>query len=392
MKKTKFKIAAVLAVLSIAVFANEVTLKNGSVISNELIHSVLRGNLTETERLLSQGMSPDTVNEAGDSLLMLAAGLGNEEMMRLLLEKKADVNQLNKSDQTALVFASYFNREGAVKLLLERKADRKRKDKDGYTAADWAESPKLKELLTMKKTQDISVKFSGRTARSSIGMEFVKIPVGEFLMGCSKGDRDCQSEEKPEHKVKITNPFYMGKYEVTQGQWEKVMGSNPSHFKNCGADCPVEQVSWEDVQEFIEILNSSGKETYRLPTEAEWEYAARAGTNTPRYGNLDAIAWYDKNSGGKTHPVGKKKPNAFGLYDMLGNVFEWTTDFFDENYYRSSPKLDPKGPESGSGRVLRGGTLYNDMQDVRISYRFSYDPNFRNDRRNGFRLVLMPQN
>lgn len=269
-----------------------------------------------------------------------------------------------------------------------------------------------------------------KTITNSIGMEFMLIPAGEFLMGCSDGDTLCYDDEKPQHKVRITKPLYMSKYEVTQGQWKKVIGSNPSRFKDCGADCPVESVSWKDAQQFIQKLNDTSfrdrsagqKGTYRLPAEAEWEYAARAGTNTIWYGNLDEIAWYNENSGITTHSVGKKRPNAFGLYDMLGNVWEWTADRYDPSYYQDSPKQDTEGlglfaiyrvlprgsqksstgvtgapPRDGgypglfsSYRVLRGGSWSTYASGIRVSLRDGdyADYRFCNC---GFRLVYLPQ-
>jgi formylglycine-generating enzyme required for sulfatase activity len=180
---------------------------------------------------------------------------------------------------------------------------------------------------------------------------FVNIPAGEFLMGSSNGDRD----ERPAHRVRISRGFEMGKYEVTQAQWEAVMGSNSSHFK--GPNLPVENVSWDEVQDFIQRLNGlSQRYTFRLPTEAEWEYACRAGTTGDYAGSLDAMAWYGANSGNRTHPVGQKQPNAWGLYDMHGNVWEWCQDWYGSNYYEQSPGTDPQGPSSGSGRVVRGGS------------------------------------
>jgi formylglycine-generating enzyme required for sulfatase activity len=162
--------------------------------------------------------------------------------------------------------------------------------------------------------------------------------------------------EKPVHRVSITRPFYMGKYEVTQGQWQAVMGNNTSYFKN-GENCPVEQVSWDAAQHFLAKLNESNDGFhYRLPGEAEWEYASRAGTIGDYAGDLDSMAWYDKNSGNRTHPVGTKKPNAWGLYDMHGNVWEWCQDWYDENYYRNSASSEPQGPSNGQYRVLRGGS------------------------------------
>ena len=156
--------------------------------------------------------------------------------------------------------------------------------------------------------------------KNSLGMELVYIPPGEFMMG--------DSNEKPVHHVTISQGFWMGKYEVTQSQYESVAGTNPSKFKGC-SDCPVEQVSWNDTKEFISKLNAKNDGfIYSLPTEAQWEYAARAGTTGDHYGDIDSIAWYDSNSANKTHAVGQKQPNAFGLYDMSGNVEEWVQDWF----------------------------------------------------------------
>jgi formylglycine-generating enzyme required for sulfatase activity len=193
---------------------------------------------------------------------------------------------------------------------------------------------------------------------NSIGMEFVLIPAGSFTMGADKNFEDADDDETPPHRVTISKPFYLGKYEVTQTQWEAVMRDNPSRFK--GPNNPVEQVSWKDAQVFIKRLNEKeGHDRYRLPSEAEWEYTARAGTTGPysfgdNAGLLGRYAWYIKNSGDKTHPVGQKKPNAWGLHDMYGNVWEWVQDWYGESYYRSSPSMDPAGPSSGSGRVVRG--------------------------------------
>jgi len=176
-------------------------------------------------------------------------------------------------------------------------------------------------------------------------MQFVSIPAGNFMMGCSEGDRECYAEEKPEHRVSITRPFEMGKFQVTQAQYEAVRTVNPSYSQ--GPNLPVEGVSWEDAQKFCEALN--GKRDgylYRLPTEAEWEYAARAGDSSCRYGPLVEIAWFHDNSGGKTHPVGQKKPNGFGLYDTLGNVWEWVQDWYDITYYTRSPTRRAQAADS----------------------------------------------
>ena len=216
---------------------------------------------------------------------------------------------------------------------------------------------------------------SSGSGQSKDGM--VWIEGGTFMMGSNDGG----SDEKPVHQVTV-NGFYMDKTEVTQAEYERVMGNNPSSFKNC-PDCPVESVSWDDAKAYCEKV---GK---RLPTEAEWEYAARAGSTTKYYwgnGAPDAYAWYDGNSGQKTHPVGQKQPNAWGLYDMSGNVWEWCSDWYNEDYYANSPAQDSKGPSSGTGRVLRGGSWFNLPESLRSANRVRNGPDDRFIN-NGFRCV-----
>ncbi len=210
---------------------------------------------------------------------------------------------------------------------------------------------------------------------------FVSIPAGEFWMGAENGYPD----EKPVHRVTLSLGFDIMKYEVTQGQWEAVMGSNPAHFKDCGSRCPVETVSYLDVQAFLSKLNAQKDGwQYRLPTEAEWEYAARAGTKGDYAGDLDAMAWYKANSGEKTHPVGQKQPNAWGLYDMHGNVWEWVQDWYGD--YSPEAVTDPTGPASGSTRVVRGGGWFGLDWRCRSAKRDWLDINRRYNL-HGFRLV-----
>ncbi len=197
---------------------------------------------------------------------------------------------------------------------------------------------------------------------NSIGMKLAFIPAGEFLMGSPNSDSDADSDEKPQHTVRITKSFYLGVTEVTQEQYERVMDSNPSHFK--GAQLPVENVSWNDAMEFCRKLSELRAErsvgrVYRLPTEAEWEYACRAGSTTKwSFGDSESslgdYAWFSSNAGRKTHPVGTKKPNAWGLYDMHGNVLEWCSDWWKRDYTTTTVS-DPTGPATGSYRVYRGG-------------------------------------
>ena len=191
-------------------------------------------------------------------------------------------------------------------------------------------------------------------------------------------------DEQPVTRVRISRGFWLGKHEVTQGQWQGVMGTNPSGNSGCG-QCPVEKVSWNDAQEFIGRLNGrAGGNRYRLPTEAEWEYAARAGTTGDRYGNLDVIGWCDDNSGDRTHPVGQKAPNAFGLHDMIGNVYEWVEDWGDD--YPGVVVTDPRGPVSGSIRVYRGGSWFDGARHSWAPYRSGGGPSYRHSM-GGFRLL-----
>jgi formylglycine-generating enzyme required for sulfatase activity len=239
----------------------------------------------------------------------------------------------------------------------------------------------------------ISILAAGRAKSqypTNLRFTFVQLNAGEFRMGCSHGDRECKSDEKPQHFVRITEGFQIGKYPVTQAMWESVMENSPSHFE--GADRPVGGVSWNDVQEFLRRLNAKDDGyIYRLPTEAEWEYAARAGDTRSRYGKPETVAWYQGNSGGQTHQVGQKKPNPWGLYDMLGNVSEWVVDWYDEKYYQSSLRRgslrdDPHGPTGGSLRVLRGGSWNAKAADIRLSARTASDPSTHTDGI-GFRCV-----
>jgi len=212
---------------------------------------------------------------------------------------------------------------------------------------------------------------------NGVKLEMVEVPGGTFQMGSANG----RADEKPVHQVMVS-AFVMGKYEVTQAQWQAVMGNNPSELK--GDDLPVESVSWEEAQEFCRKLSSQTGNHYRLPTEAEWEYACRAGT-TGDYADLDATAWY----GGKMHPVGQigqKQPNAWGLYDMRGNAWEWCQDWYDSNYYSQSPATNPQGPSSGSSRVYRGACWFIYASGCRTAFRANNSPGFR-DGALGFRLV-----
>ncbi len=224
---------------------------------------------------------------------------------------------------------------------------------------------------------------------------FVEVKGRTFQMGDEKGD--LHGACRPVHEVTVSD-FYLGKTPVTQKQWRDIMGGNPSHFKNCD-DCPVENVSWNEAQAFIAKLHAKTGMKFRLPTEAEWEYAARGGHKSTALNlyagsnNLDEVGWYDKNSQGKTHPVAAKKPNELGLYDMNGNVWEWCQDWYDEKYYATCKKQsieeNPTGPKTGSFRVLRGGRWGGNARSCRSADRGGSGPD-RRSRIIGFRLVFVP--
>jgi formylglycine-generating enzyme required for sulfatase activity len=219
---------------------------------------------------------------------------------------------------------------------------------------------------------------TGKTWTNGIGIEFVLIQASTFQMGSNY--RDTFNDKKPAHQMRISRPFYLGKYEVTQDQWQAIMGDNPSQFKGYPT-LPVDSVSWEDVQEFIRRINArKDGAQYRLPTEAEWEYAARAGTTTDySFGDdarqLGEYAWYQENAERKTHPVGRKQPNPWGLYDMYGNVWEWVQDWYGP--YTAGAAVDLAGPSSGSDRVLRGGGWLSGARLCRSAVRDRHAPGNR---------------
>ena len=240
-------------------------------------------------------------------------------------------------------------------------------------------------------------------------MEFVRIPAGSFLMGCSPGDSYCDENETPAHRVTISTSFDLGKYLVTQEQYQAVMGTNPSQSKGDN-NLPVDSVTWNDAQEFLNRMNErEDRHHYRLPTEAEWEYAARAGTTQATYGPLDSIAWYGNNSGrsvldadavlrteqsnytkrlrdngNQPPPVGQKQANAWGLYDMIGNLWEWVQDKYEP--YSATTVRDPTGAASGTTYLRRGGSWGVLSKAARVSLRYESDPTSR-DLATGFRIV-----
>ena len=249
-----------------------------------------------------------------------------------------------------------------------------------------------------QKTSDTVAGAGARMVKTVDGIEYAFrwCPAGEFLMG-SPEDEPGRLDDETQHRVTLTRGFWMLETEVTQAMWQSVMGTSIRQqrdkvdtswpLRGEGSDYPMYFVSWEECRSFCEKLSEKLGLTVSLPTEAQWEYACRAGTTGAYAGDLGEMGWYWDNSGGGTHPVGQKKPNAWGLYDMHGNVEEWCQDWYDYDYYTESPTSDPTGPSSGSCRVYRGGGWRNDAQYCRSARRSGVTPDSRYDGL-GFRPVL----
>ena len=275
-------------------------------------------------------------------------------------------------------------------------------EKDALNKSMAQKDSKINSLMSdvkAKNDQVLSIQKQLQVLRDSIALlqrellaknrlpfepEMVFVEGGTFQMGSELGDAD----EQPVHAVTLSS-IYIGKYEVTQKQWLEVMGSNPSYFTNCD-QCPVEYVSWNDVQDYIQRLNAQTGKQYRLPTEAEWEFAARGGLEGKGYvysgsNDLQEVGYFYDNSNGDIHGVGNKRPNELGIFDMSGNVWEWCNDWYEA--YGSNPVKNPQGPASGNARVLRGGGWYSDAQYCRSASRDWYNPDGRFNSL-GFRLVL----
>ena len=230
--------------------------------------------------------------------------------------------------------------------------------------------------LAASITPAVAQKLGDSKTNSKDGLVYLWIPPGSVTTGCSPRDKECFPDEYPARKITLTRGFWLSRTEVTQAAFERVMGYNPSVFQ--GSDLPVEYVTWVEADDYCTTIGG------RLPTEAEWEYAARAGTTGSRYGNLDEIAWYWGNSKFSTHPVGQKKPNAFGLYDMLGNVVEWTYSWFSVQLNQEN--INPTGPSYAEYKALKGGGWWDDANLVRASYRRHFETTDM-DYNIGFRCV-----
>ena len=252
------------------------------------------------------------------------------------------------------------------------------------TVLEWIPNPAVVTDATLRAAIT-ATNLPWRVLDNGTNIEMLLVPNGTFMMGCSAGDTECSGDESPTHQVTLTNAFYMGKTEVTQAQWTAKMGSNPSAFSGFSdsPSRPVEQVSWNMIQGFNTVTS------LRLPTEAEWEFACRAGTTTARYGVLNDIAWYNGNAGGTTHAVATKLPNALGLYDAIGNVREWCQDWYGSTYYATSPSVDPIGPSGSTFHVIRNASYLRAGGEARSSSR-SYNYPSVGVKDDGFRVARNP--
>jgi formylglycine-generating enzyme required for sulfatase activity len=344
---------------------------------DKLVKFHINGRLPDN--LFDEAMDILEKNKQIPSILTDTEKLIMSYISRLL----ADNDNIRVSTYITTVKVLHTEAEKKESVEMEKRKEeeeRKEKEKQEKEEHDRLQQLREEESLRRQKEQE-----KQKTFTNSIGMKFVLIPAGEFMMGSNEYD-----SEKPVHNVTISKPFYLGVYPVTQREWKAVIGDNPSGFK--GDDLPVENISWHDVQEFIKKLNEKENiDKYRLPSEAEWEYAARAGTTT-RYSfgddesKIGEYAWYWENSGNKTHPVGQKQSNPWGLYDMHGNVWEWVQDKY-HNGYDGAP-IDGSAWEDGGGalRVARGGSWYGTARYCRSANRFDDAPGLRGSNL-GFRLL-----
>ena len=283
----------------------------------------------------------------------------------------------------------YDSEEGTVKLKASTPSNLQiTLSKEAMATQQSIVSQPIEAQQPMEQTPVTNVDNISIPVKDGISIDMVRVEAGTFTMGATAEMKNPDYNEKPIHRVTLTNDYYIGKYEVTQALWQTVMGNNPSYFK--GDNLPVEQVSWNDCKKFLSKLNRITGKMFRLPTEAEWEYAARGGNKSRGYQysgskKLSNVSWYKGNSGSKIHAVGTKQPNELGIYDMSGNISEWCQDWYAK--YNSSSQVNPTGANSGSYRVVRGGSWGHDARYCRSSFRIYFTPDYRYINL-GLRLVL----
>jgi formylglycine-generating enzyme required for sulfatase activity/serine/threonine protein kinase/RNA polymerase subunit RPABC4/transcription elongation factor Spt4 len=322
--------------------------------------------------LLQQAQTAYTAGRLDQALEILGRVLNlDPNNAQAIASKKAVTKEVAKQE------AEKKRQEQEAEQQRRKKAEAERKQRE-------AEALRKRQEAEHKRHAEEEQKRKEQERLKNLAGDFVFVQGGTFMMGNEEGE----SREQPVHEVELDD-FYIGTYPVTQAQWQAVMGSNPSWFK--GDNHPVQSVSWEDAQAFIRKLNDLTGKTFRLPTEAEWEYAARGGQKSRGYryagsDNLHDVGWFEENSDGQPHPVGRKRPNELGIYDMSGNVCEWCNDRYDYEYYQKSPRRNPQGPASGEFRLYRGGSWYYEAAYCGSAYRNSNTPGSKGTNL-GFRLA-----
>jgi formylglycine-generating enzyme required for sulfatase activity len=385
---------------------------NSSVTSNKIAISAvtadkLSNNVLTSEKLSASGGSPLNTGTAGQLLLSGGDGTfnwGNVDTDINMATTSTHITLTSEQSGMILVSGNSTVTLPAPSSAQGKRFTIKKTDTSSTTVTisgdiEGESNPQLSEqyaymsiISNGSEWLKIAESISTSTASvpqtyisNSLGMTFRLIPAGTFVMGSPSGELGRETNET-QYTVTISESFYIQTTEVTQGQWKAVMGNNPSNFDSCGLNCPVEKVSWEDAQTFIATLNAMGEGSYTLPTEAQWEYASRGGSNkafangdisnTTTDSNLDVMGWYNSNANSTPHAVAQKQANAWGLFDMHGNVWEWCNDWYDT--YPTGSVTDPGGPSTGSNRVLRGGGWYYNAQTCRSAYRYYNSPGYRN--------------
>ena len=312
------------------------------------------------------------------------AGLGNlgiTRSTRIDEQQAAELHKAHNVDLVVVISLSYRSSANIILYATLLELPSGSMLNTATIASETATFPLIGASQDLVDKLMLPHKFTETTA--GVNMQMVLVGAGTFQMGL---DDAPTVGEQPAHKVALDD-YYIGATEVTQGQWRAIMGNNPSHFRS--DNLPVEGVTWEEAQLFCKKLSELSGRLYTLPTEAQWEYAASGGVQTPYSGgvNLDEVAWYESNSGRRTHPVALKLPNTLGIYDMSGNVWEWCSDWYAP--YELADQLNPTGPQSGTERVLRGGSWIIEAEHCRITYRNANAPTSR-DNNYGFRVVCLP--
>jgi formylglycine-generating enzyme required for sulfatase activity len=365
-----FGLAAAVAIAILAViayYAQRQAAQNARALAGAIVarDSLVNDESALTARIASLNASQGATQEERDRIATEKSDL--EAQLKKAQDKEQALNSQIQSQSTdALSTTKSLQSQLAAAQQERDQAVQARNDEAKRRQEAESKSTQIEaKVNTLTKDLESARVAPGSKSNPKDGLVYVWIPPGKFRMGCSPGDTECDAFEAPAHDVTITKGFWIGQTEVTQEAYQRVTGKTSSYFK--GARLPADYINWDGANNYCRAISG------RLPTEAEWEYAARAGDPRSRYGDIDNIAWYGKNSSGKAHEVAQKAPNAWGVYDMLGNISEWTADWY-AGLYPQSLAIDPAGPASGYYRALRGGSWTDYSTHARASYRDGTPP------------------